>query len=287
MKYKARYMHWQIAYRTSPKEPFQMVPNPAFAWAADPFLTEYEGKIYLFAELFLYKSERNGVIGYCEFRGDHFSEWKVAMDEHWHLSYPNVFVRNGKLYMCPESYQKREVGIYELQKFPNQWKQVETLFTNVQYVDTTFLEYEDEQYIFTFRPTFKGDEGMLLLYRREAGGKLSDPIEVTDDVGCARPGGNLIQANGKLYRVSQDSTHFYGDGIVFSEIDALWPTYREHAVKRMTPENQRVITGEKVLGMHTYNRCGKLEVIDVRYYKPSFGEYLAAKRTHKVFLNKY
>ncbi|GFI63499.1 hypothetical protein IMSAG117_00914 [Lactobacillaceae bacterium] len=84
-------MHWKIAYRTSPEEPFKMVPNPEFAWAADPFLIKYEEKIYLFAELFLYKSERNGVIGYCEFMGDHFSEWKVTMDEHWHLSYPTAF----------------------------------------------------------------------------------------------------------------------------------------------------------------------------------------------------
>ena len=287
MKYKARYMHWQIAYRTSPEEPFKMVPNPEFAWAADPFLIKYEEKIYLFAELFLYKSERNGVIGYCEFMGDHFSEWKVTMDEHWHLSYPNVFVCNGRLYMCPESYQKKEVSVYELQKFPNQWRQAETLFTNVQYVDTTFLQYEGEQYIFTFSPTFKGDEGTLLLYKRGTDGTLSEPLEITDDVSCSRPGGSIIKEKGKLYRVSQDSTHFYGDGIVFSEIDALWPVYREHVVKRMTPQNQQVITKKKVLDMHTYNRCGKLEVIDVRYYEPSFGEYLAAQRTHKVFLNKY
>ena len=60
-----RYMHWQIAYRISRNEPFHMVENPEYAWAADPFLVEYRGRIYLFAELFLYRSERNGVIGYC------------------------------------------------------------------------------------------------------------------------------------------------------------------------------------------------------------------------------
>lgn len=287
MKYKSRYMHWQIAYRTSPNESFKMVPNPEFAWAADPFLVEFKGRIYLFAELFLYKSERNGVIGFCEFANGKFSRWQVTMDEHWHLSYPNVFVQNEKLYMCPESHQKKEVGIYELQKFPNKWKQVETLFNNVQYVDTTFLQHEGEQYIFTFKPTFKGDEGTLLLYKRDTGGSLSEPVHVTDDVSISRSGGNIIKENEKLYRVSQDSTNSYGDGIVFSEIDSLWPIYREHVVERMTPQNQQIITKEKVLGMHTYNRCGDIEVIDVRYYNPSWKEYLAAKRTHKVFLNKY
>lgn len=287
MKYKSRYMHWQIAYRMSCDEPFKMVPNPQFAWAADPFLVEFNQKIYLFAELFLYKSERNGVIGFCEFINGQFTEWQVAMDEHWHLSYPNVFVRDEKLYMCPESYQKKEVGIYELQKLPNQWKQVETLFDNVKYVDTTFLQHGNDQYIFTFKPTFQGDGGTLLLYKKNVDGILSDPFEVTDDVSVSRPGGNIIRENGKLYRVSQDSTHSYGDGIVFSEIDSLWPIYREHVIGRMTPQNQQILTGKKVLGMHTYNRCGAMEVIDIRYYEPSLREYLAAQRTHKVFLNKY
>ena len=57
-----KYEHWQIAYREDEGE-FKLVSNPDWAWAADPFLVKYKGEIYLFAELFLYKSERNGVIG--------------------------------------------------------------------------------------------------------------------------------------------------------------------------------------------------------------------------------
>lgn len=287
-KYKARYMHWQIAFRTSTKDPFRLVPNPSYAWAADPFLVQFNGKIYLFAELFLYQSERNGVIGFCEFKNGVFSEWQVSMDEHWHLSYPNVFVKQGKLYMCPESYQKKEVGVYELQEFPNQWKQVRTLFSNVQYVDTTFLNEEGEHFIFTFQPTFQGDAGKLLLFKEDIDQKiLSDPIEITEDVSLSRPGGNFIKRGRRIYRVSQDSTNFYGEGVVFSEVESLWPIYREHVVKRMTPKNTRILTKKKVLGIHTYNKCAGIEVIDLRYYHPSVQEYLAAQRTHKVFLNKY
>ncbi len=283
-----RYMHWQIAFRTSAKEPFRLVPNPAYAWAADPFLVQFQNRIYLFAELFLYKSERNGVIGYCEYKDGSFSEWKVSMDEHWHLSYPNVFVENGKLYMCPESYQKHEVGIYELQEFPNQWKQVRTLFTNVQYVDTTFLKEGGDHYAFTFKPTFQGDAGTLLLLKEDSERKIwSDPVEITGDVSFSRPGGNFIKKNGRLYRVSQNSTNSYGEGIVFSKVESLWPVYRERIVKRIMPDNLRILTKKKVLGVHTYNQCAGIEVIDIRYYQPSIQEYQAAQRTHKVFLNKY
>lgn len=284
---KNRYMHWQIAYRTSGKESFHMVENPEYAWAADPFLVEYRGRIYLFAELFLYQSERNGVIGYCIYENGRFGKWHVSMDEHWHLSYPNVYTSDGELYMCPESWQKNEVGIYRLAEFPNRWEQTECLFRNARYVDTTFLEQDGKRYIFTFAPTFSGDEGQLMLVREQADGSRTEPVVITDDISVARPGGKILRQNKKLYRVSQNCRNSYGAGLVFSEIDSLEPVYKEHVVRRISPKNLRIETRKKILGLHTYNRLGKIEVIDIKYYAPSFLEYRAAQRTHKVFVNKY
>ena len=209
------------------------------------------------------------------------------MDEHWHLSYPNVYVRDGELFMCPESWQKNEVGIYRLTAFPNKWEQTDCLFRNVRYVDTTFLELEKERYIFTYAPTFSGDEGELLLVKECEAGTRTEPVVLTTDKSMARPGGNIISQDGKFFRVSQNCRNSYGEGLVFSEIDSLWPDYQEHIVKRLSPEDITIASEKKISGIHTYNRYGEIEVIDVKYYEPSFAEYRAAQRTHKVFLNKY
>lgn len=284
---KWRYIHWQIAWRTSPGEPFRLVENPPYAWAADPFLVAYAGKIYLFAELFLYRSERNGVIGYCVYENGGFGEWQVAMDEHWHLSYPNVYTKGDSLFMCPESWQKNEVGIYRLVEFPNRWEQTECLFRNVRYVDTTFLEQEGEQYIFTFAPRLPGDEGNLLLFKKNKDETMENPLVIATDRGLTRPGGNILRQGDRLIRVSQNCQNLYGGGLVFSRIDSLWPDYREHVVKRIFPQDIQVETKKEILGVHTYNRYKGLEVIDIQYYKSSFAEYRASRRTHKVFLNKY
>lgn len=284
---KQRYMHWQVAYRTERNAPFYPVDNPPYAWAADPFLVEYRGNIYLFAELFLYRSERNGVIGYCRYENGRFGKWQISMDEHWHLSYPNVFVRNDELFMCPESWQKNEVGIYRLIEFPGKWEQTGCLFHNARYVDTTFLEQNGERYIFTFVPDFIGDEGRLLLFLEKKDGSITGSQVITSDISYARPGGNIIRQDGKLFRVSQNCQNSYGEGLVFSEIDSLWPEYKEHTVRRIFPKDLNIETRKEVLGVHTYNRLGSIEVIDMKYYAPSFSEYMAAKRTHKVFLNKY
>ncbi len=284
---KQRYMHWQIAYRTESNAPFRLVDNPPYAWAADPFLVEYKETVYLFAELFLYCSERNGVVGCCRYENGRFGKWQISMDEHWHLSYPNVFVRNDELFMCPESWQKNEVGIYRLAEFPDKWVQTDCLFSNARYVDTTFLEQEGERYIFTFAPDFIGDKGKLLLFLEKGDGSVTGPRVITSDISLARPGGNIIRQDGKWFRVSQNCQNSYGEGLVFSEIDSLWPEYKEHVVRRIFPKDLNIETKKEVLGVHTYNRFGSMEVIDLKYYAPSFSEYMAARRTHKVFLNKY
>ncbi|MBQ6995890.1 MAG: hypothetical protein IJN64_15630 [Lachnospiraceae bacterium] len=279
--------HWQIAYRQSGQAKFQLVPNPTWAWAADPFLVDYRGKKMLFAELFLYKSERNGVIGYCEFDGNKFSEWTVSMDKHWHLSYPNIWEDNGKLYMCPESYQAEEIAIYELIELPNKWKKVKILMQNEKCVDSTFFRYAGEEYLFTYRLTNSGIIGELILYKVGKDGKLIEGKIVSDNIENARPGGKVIENDGKIIRVSQDSGNGYGSGLVFSVIENLYPVYRETEIKRIKPKDISIDNSSKYQGIHTYNKLGELEVIDLKYNVFSIREFLAQKRVRKVFLNKY
>ena len=284
---KFRFKRWEIAYRRKGEEKFHLIPNPPYGWCADPFLVKYHNTIYLFAEIFLYKSERNGVIGYCIYENGRFGPWTITMDKHWHLSYPNVFVYEDDLYMCPESYQKEEVGIYKLIEFPDCWEKVVSLLENGKYVDTTFLKREEREYLFTFQPSFKQYGGSLLQYRIQDG-KVSNMYTVTNDKSTARPAGNFIEENGKLIRVSQNSSNGYGEGLVFSEIDTLFPKYQEHKVRDVYPKDV-LIEGKQreYIGIHTYNRLQDLEVIDLKYTCYSLKEWMARKRVRKVFLNKY
>ncbi|MCI9108033.1 MAG: hypothetical protein HFI00_07445 [Lachnospiraceae bacterium] len=282
-----KFSRWEIAYRQTGEGKFHLIPNPPYGWCADPFLVEYHDTIYLFAEIFLYKSERNGVIGYCTYENGRFGAWTVTMDKHWHLSYPNVFVYEGSLYMCPESYQKEEVGIYRLIEFPDHWEKVVSLLENGKYVDTTFLKREGQEYLFTFQPSFHRYGGVLLQYTIKDCKALGMQI-ITEDKSIARPAGNFIEESGKLIRVSQNSSNSYGEGLVFSEIDSLFPKYQEHTVRNVYPEDI-LIEGKqrKYVGIHTYNRCRELEVIDLKYTCYSLKEWIARKRVRKVFLNKY
>lgn len=278
--------HYEIAYRKRGETVYTLVKNPEYGWAADPFFIEYEGRLYLFAEIYLYKSERNGVIAYCEYDGVGFKEWTVTMDKHWHLSYPNVWLQDGRINMCPESYQREEVGIYELKEFPDRWEKKKTLISNVEYCDSTFLKYGDEEYMFTFEKGNKTPEGKGYLYHI-VNGELRERQYIGDSLEGTRCGGNIIYKDGKCIRVGQNCTREYGGGLIFYEIDSVWPRYEEHEIKRIEPEDVTVDSRKKYTGIHTYNCTEEFEVIDLKSRRYTLTEHIAQNRVRRVFLNKY
>nr|WP_300807341.1 hypothetical protein [uncultured Acetatifactor sp.] len=283
-KYKSN--RWQIAYRMHNSETFVLLDNPSWGWAADPFPIEYKGELYIFAEIFLYKSERNGVIAYCKYDGDRFSDWKVSMDRHWHLSYPNVWVENNQLYMCPESYQNEEIAIYKLIELPDKWIKEAVLLNNEKCVDTTFLNHGNKKYVFVYKPTFIKENGTLYLYEL-CNGKMNSARYISDDISNSRPGGNIIKKDNKIIRVAQNSEGGYGLSLVFNEIKRIEPIYIEIPIMSIKATDIPGDWKKKFIGIHTYNHNASIEVVDLKYEVFSLAEYRARMRVKKVFTNKY
>ena len=281
--------HYDVAYKMLGMDKFEIVTPPKYGWIADPFLVEWQGEMYLFAEIFLYLSERNGVIGYCKYdmENEAWTEWTVSMDKHWHLSYPNVWVENGKLFMCPESYQLEEVAVYELVELPNKWKKVNTVIENVEYCDSTFLEYENKKYMFTFERHIPSPNGIGLIFDIDSNYKAINKRFLTDSLRGARCGGKFIHENNMIYRVAQNCEKEYGGGLLFFQVDQIEPEYKEHEVKSIEVSDLRPEWQEKYTGIHTYNRCNCFEVIDLRWPSSTKEENEASDRVHKVFVEKY
>ena len=74
--------------------------------------------------------------------------------------------------------------------------------------------------------------------------------------------GAIFSSGGKLFRVSQDCSGSYGRSVSFHEITSLNPEeYAERAVLTMVPPGG-------FSGAHTYNFCGRFEVIDAVKHEP-------------------
>ena len=281
------FYRWDIAYRTKNDNKFKIVKPPKYGWIADPFLVEYKNEIYLFAEIFLYLSERNGVIGYSKYDGEKFGDWTVTMDKHWHLSYPNVFVENEKLYMIPESYQLGEVVLYELEEFPDKWRKKQSILIDVEYCDSTFVKYKDGlNYMFCFERNAETRQGIEYLYRLYDW-NIINRIIISESLEGARCGGKIIVEDGKYIRVGQNCKETYGGGLIFYEIESMWPNYIEREIKRIGPEDVQLEKENNYCGIHTYNKLKDIEVIDLKYKCISIEEEKASERVRSVFLNKY
>ena len=255
---------WNVAFRKKPQgtiledraSVFTVVPNHFRFWAADPFVFEHEGKIYIFAELYDYVLRR-GVIGVAEYRGDNrFSQWRVVLKESFHMSYPFVFRMGGEIYMIPETHRRKGLLLYRATKFPDQWELDKILREDVAWVDTTIIP--DGDGFLGFAQSITNGETRDITIRlnsnlqliREESCKHQDPVR-------QRPGGRMFRRNEEIIRITQDCVDDYGKALFFC--------FEETGERiRIAPDELCFSKSISIDGMHTYSATGTMEVIDIK-----------------------
>ena len=261
---------WQIAYRLKPQGSifkdknthFIAIPNTKRYAAADPFLFNYKGVKYLFAELFD-KKENIGKLGYCIYNNGKFSDWSVIIEETYHLSYPNVFTFENNVFIVPEANESGSLYAYKAVDFPCKWQKCRPIIKGRKLVDTTFLNYKNQHLLFTYE-IVPNNNKKLFVYSIDNEGAIGNYYDgyISNDDSSSRPGGNFFEYESKMIRVSQDCEKDYGSAVVFSEIyECSKNAYSEKQILRVSP-NDISINKKFVSGIHTYNADSDMEVID-------------------------
>jgi hypothetical protein len=213
---------------------------------ADPFLFEEKEVLYLFYEV---KTDfTSGEIHAMALAGDTWKKLGRVLKENFHLSYPQVFRYNDKILMIPETEESGKLYLYEAKNFPLDWRKTRTL-SNHALVDTnivfskngTFLIGANKQ---TGLSVFHADslEGNFTCIFTE--GEFHD--------GHSRNAGPIIEHEGELYRLFQDSSRYYGEKTGLAKITRLDRTgYSEQIIQREILENRK--PHELTLGNHHYS----------------------------------
>lgn len=262
---------WTIAYRVRKdgatilddvQTAFTPIPNTWRYWRADPFLFEKDGKTYLFAE-FYDRARLRGILGCCELTDDGAGEWKIILEEPFHLSYPFVYRDGEEIYMIPESCRAGKIFLYRATQFPYQWERVRELADLVA-VDSTVMEGTDGTHLTTLRST---DHGMELVAMKMADGRVTGPARRLSEPGDTqvRPAGRLFSWGGGRIRPAQDCSAGYGWGLNFMQVTQLDAEgYAEHLLKKIRPEDISIRGIQAPCGIHTYNLTDRYEVIDCK-----------------------
>jgi hypothetical protein len=86
--------------------------------------------------------------------------------------------------------------------------------------------------------------------------------------------GQLLSLDGKLYRLGQDNSGAYGDGIILFEIEEISiDAYRERECGALKFSNMR--------GPHTFNLDGDTAYFD--FYQDRFSPFVALRRFRSRF----
>ena len=256
-------------YRVAVKRPDGACVIPAMGdgpwnagYCADPFLFRHNGENWLFYETLDAKGK--GVLGCFRERGGEWVNEGIVLEEPFHLSYPQVFELDGRIYMLPETTGSGEVRLYESADFPRGWKKAATLIEG-QLADATLLECGGRWYLAGLQrrtriPGLWHAPALLGPWREHP-----KSGNVNRSARLRRCGGPFLEEDGRLWRMAQDCNGEYGRRLFRVPVLSISEgEYSEGAAERFPlPGDWPEVPGK----WHTYGRMdvpeGRYEVIDV------------------------
>lgn len=244
-------------------------PSVRAEFKADPFGVRRDGRLMILYEHFSYRANL-GFIAAIEpsanargaSAGTLGCPVEVGPRPAVHLSYPYLIEVEGRLLCIPESHQAHEVGLYEIERFPDKWTKISDLLKGVDVVDATLFRHEGRWWLAGSEPTAHGTACELnLWYSEELCGPYrahpGNPVKL--DVRSARPGGTPFLHEGALYRPAQDCSTTYGGRVIINRIVTLTPTaFEEVPAAVLAPDGN----GPYPAGLHTLSQVGDSTLID-------------------------
>jgi len=235
-------------------------------WCADPFLVEHDEKTYLFCEIVRHGQKRAS-IGCAVVENGRVGRIRPVINASYHLSYPAVFHHNGRFYMVPESRPSKTLTLWRATDFPSQWEQFAILLENREIADATPYWDGRSWVLFIYEPDDENNRRTLytapLDLENGTLGSLKKRAVFAEKTG--RPAGFPIRIGSHLILPTQLGVRHYGEAIAYREIIINSHTFAERDCGRLSPACVRVSGYPHISGIHTINRLGNLEVIDIHY----------------------
>ncbi len=230
---------------------FTKLNTPLLYWAADPFIVELNGEVFVYAELY-HRFFNVGRIAYIKL-GEN-NKWKFLTGFKHHFSFPNPLIFDGKLYIVPETSSQNFVGIFNGFNF-SEYKVIIKDFPGVDSVfniaSKKMLTYNQKTYeLFTYSLDVENNETKFLEV-------IKDPNKQF------RPAGNIFKYNNELIFPSQNCINYYGESINFNKLK------KNKIIKFNSLTINEINSGLKLKcgGCHTYNLSQNYEIIDVQFFK--------------------
>lgn len=239
----------------------------SLCFLADPFGLWRDGRLYLFAEAYDYRTRRGNIVAYVLDADLNVLEQRTVLDEPWHLSYPNVFEADGEIWMLPEGYKSGTLSLYRAVEFPWQWEKVPEFSFPCAAIDPSPLYADDRWWMFYTPPAPKAARTSALMLATAP--HLFGPWEnvsaeaIRVDKSGARMGGTPFRHRGKLVLPTQDCSQSYGGALRLLEMSEA--SLRAPSLVAGAHLQAPADGAPYVQGLHTLSAAGDVTLIDTRH----------------------
>jgi hypothetical protein len=249
----------------SPLNGFKKLKNPFGKWAADPFVINYKGITYVFAEMAGIASRKGDI--YCLNLASEKKKWKKCISSNFHMSFPNIFAIGDDFYMVPETAHDCSVTIYQAQKMPTKWLKNKVLYVDEQSihpVDNVPLPFDSGPFQNAFLSYIRKDNHNFLALFKKENDAFSLKLSIGDEESKLRPAGNIFTYKNKYYFPSQDCSKTYGGGLIINElVDSSSFKFSRQSFEIFPKDVVKSGLEKRCVGIHTYNSNQDFEVIDI------------------------
>jgi len=237
-------------------------------WFADPFILSINGScIHVLVEEFLYSKHKGRISCLTINRSNDeyiLKEVKPILELDTHLSFPNVFREEGRVYICPENFQSGKVILYE---FDEKKLEVKTSYVllNEPLVDVQIVKNNGFYYALG-TPTVTGemDETKHLnVYKSNLlTGEYKLFCSIDNNKKEERGAGAIYMTDFQLIRPIQCCEGRYGKEVIFRSLSITDKNVLQAEILRLKPKTYK----KWGLALHTYNWYEGLSVVDGQDY---------------------
>lgn len=265
---------YTVAFRKKGENIFCGIPYSSKYWYADPLVYQYENIDYLFVEAYDRAARKGHIAAAIINDNPEKIEFKLIIEEKYHMSFPMVFGWKQEIYMIPETSENFSINLYHAVEFPYKWECIKVFSLKTKIVDTVFLKEENNRFYMLasevnpnaplevryqkFSLLYSNDDWLL---------EWDNTFNIHQEYNLKdRNAGKCFMEGNKVILPAQVSTNIdYGVKLSFRE----WKDNEWKEKKQLGPADVEIkgIRRNNIIGIHTYSSTEQKEIIDVRYQK--------------------
>lgn len=233
-----------------------------YTFQADPFIIDKDDRLYIFYEAFSFLNSK-GILRCRILNADLVEMDDVKLegfdDLQCHLSFPFLFDLDGKLFMIPESSERKEIVLFQSVDFPTRWEKVKVLVSDLAATDNVTFKLNDIYYLVSTTMNYE-----MIIHTAE--NILGEWTKISPELRVCnyhhRGAGAPYSINNKTYIFTQEcNPGEYGKSVYIKELTTLTPqNYEEKLIEKI---NSSINKSE---GIHTINFTEKYIVYDTRRF---------------------